>query len=113
MGGLLVVKRGPNAGSRFALDRAVTCVGRHPASDIFLDDDTVSRRHVEFHCDDDCCRVVDADSLHGTYVNREPVRSALLADGDEIAIGNFRLVFLAHSATAAHAALNSTSRAVM
>ena len=45
---LLVVKRGPNAGSRFLLDQPVTSVGRHPGSDIFLDDVTVSRRHAEF-----------------------------------------------------------------
>ena len=48
---LLVVKRGPNAGSRFLLDRAVTSAGRHPDSDIFLDDVTVSRRHAEFRSD--------------------------------------------------------------
>lgn len=45
---LLVVKRGPNAGSRFLLDQPVTSAGRHPDSDIFLDDVTVSRRHAEF-----------------------------------------------------------------
>ena len=41
---LLVVKRGPNAGSRFLLDQPSTSAGRHPDSDIFLDDVTVSRR---------------------------------------------------------------------
>ena len=41
---LLVVKRGPNAGSRFLLDQSVTTAGRHPDSDIFLDDFTVSLR---------------------------------------------------------------------
>ena len=45
--GVLVVKRGPQAGSRFALDNPVTTAGRHPDSDIFLDDITVSRRHAE------------------------------------------------------------------
>jgi FHA domain len=45
---VLVVKRGPNAGSRFPLDQPVTSAGRHPGSDIFLDDVTVSRRHAEF-----------------------------------------------------------------
>jgi len=48
---LLVVKRGPNAGSRFLLDQDVTTAGRHPDSDIFLDDVTVSRRHAEFRRD--------------------------------------------------------------
>src|SRR3982751_541317 len=45
---LLVVRRGPNSGSRFLLDSDVTTAGRHPESDIFLDDVTVSRRHAEF-----------------------------------------------------------------
>ena len=33
-------------------------------------------------------------SLNGTYVNREPVDTAVLANGDEVQIGKFRLVFL-------------------
>ena len=91
---LLVVKRGPNAGSRFLLDQATTSAGRHPASDIFLDDVTVSRRHAEFRQLDDAFEVVDVGSLNGTYVNREPVDAAVLANGDEVQIGKFRLVFL-------------------
>ena len=43
---LVVVKRGPNAGSRFLLDQPVTSAGRHPNSDIYLDHVTVSRRRV-------------------------------------------------------------------
>ena len=91
---LLVVKRGPNAGSRFLLDQATTSAGRHPDSDIFLDDVTVSRRHAEFRLDGSEFQVVDVGSLNGTYVNREPVDSASLANGDEVQIGKFRLVFL-------------------
>ncbi len=45
---LLIAHAGPNAGARFLLDSAVTTVGRHPDADIFLDDVTVSRRHVQF-----------------------------------------------------------------
>lgn len=91
---LLVVKRGPNAGSRFLLDQAVTTAGRHPESDIFLDDVTVSRRHAEFRKNGDSYEVVDVGSLNGTYVNREPKNSAVLANGDEVQVGKFRLVFL-------------------
>jgi pSer/pThr/pTyr-binding forkhead associated (FHA) protein len=91
---LLVVKRGPNAGSRFLLDRPSTSAGRHPDSDIFLDDVTVSRRHAEFRNDHGEFIVVDVGSLNGTYVNREPVDTAVLANGDEVQIGKFRLVFL-------------------
>src|SRR6478672_8200941 len=91
---LLVVKRGPNAGSRFLLDQATTTAGRHPNSKIFLDDVTVSRRHAEFRCVSGEFQVVDVGSLNGTYVNRDPVDSAVLANGDEVQIGKFRLVFL-------------------
>ena len=92
--GLLVVKRGPNAGSRFLLDQDATTAGRHPNSNIFLDDVTVSRRHAEFRWVSGEFQVVDVGSLNGTYVNREPVDWAVLANGDEVQIGKFRLVFL-------------------
>jgi pSer/pThr/pTyr-binding forkhead associated (FHA) protein len=91
---LLIVTRGPNAGSRFLLDQPVTSAGRHPRSGIFLDDITVSRRHAEFQRENDQFRVVDVGSLNGTYVNRQPVGSAVLVNRDEIQIGKFRLIFL-------------------
>ncbi len=93
--GMLVVKRGPNAGAQFRLDLPVATVGRHPASDIYLDDITVSRRHAEIRRDDGAFRIVDLGSLNSTYLNRKPVDSAVLTDGDEVQIGNFRLIFLA------------------
>jgi hypothetical protein len=92
---LLVVKRGPNAGSRFLLDKDVTTAGRHPESDIFLDDVTVSRRHAEFHRSGDQFRVRDVGSLNGTYLNRERIEEAALSGGDEVQIGKFRLVYFA------------------
>jgi pSer/pThr/pTyr-binding forkhead associated (FHA) protein len=91
---MLVVKRGPNVGAKFVLDQPVMAAGRHPASDIFLDDITVSRRHAEFRNENGAFRVVDLGSLNRTYLNREPVDSAVLANGDVLQVGNFRLVFL-------------------
>ena len=64
----------PNAGSRFLLDQDVTTAGRHPDSDIFLDDVTVSRRHAEFHREGGGFIVHDVGSLNGTYVNRRAGR---------------------------------------
>jgi hypothetical protein len=91
---LLVVKRGPNAGSRFLLDQDVTTAGRHPDSDIFLDDVTVSRRHAEFRREGSGYAVHDVGSLNGTYVNRERIEATPLSGGDEVQIGKFRLVYL-------------------
>ena len=64
---------GPSAGSRFLLDKDVTTAGRHPDSDIFLDDVTVSRRHAEFRRSGDGFSVADVGSLNGTYVNRDRI----------------------------------------
>jgi pSer/pThr/pTyr-binding forkhead associated (FHA) protein len=90
---LLVVVRGPGAGSRFLLDSDVVTAGRHPDSDIFLDDITVSRRQVEFRRTDQGYEVVDAGSLNGTYVNRDRIDQALLQNGDEVRIGKFRMSY--------------------
>jgi hypothetical protein len=96
---LLVVKRGPNAGSRFLLDKDTTTAGRHPESDIFLDDVTVSRRHAEFRRVASGFEVRDVGSLNGTYVNRERIDAGVLAGGDEVQIGKFRLVYFTAART--------------
>jgi len=93
--GMLVVTRGPNSGSRFALDEALITAGRHPDSNIFLDDITVSRRHAEVRQVADGYSVADVGSLNGTYLNRQRVEEATLRDGDELQIGTFKLLFLA------------------
>jgi len=90
---LLVVQRGPNAGARFLLDAERTTAGRHPGSDIFLDDVTVSRKHAEFVRRQDQFVVRDVGSLNGTYVLRDRIDEAVLRDGDEVQIGKFRMVF--------------------
>lgn len=90
---LLIVLRGPNTGARFLLDSEEVSSGRHPASDIFLDDVTVSRRHAVFVRDGEGYRVRDVGSLNGTYVNRSRIDDALLTAGDEVQIGKFRLVY--------------------
>jgi len=90
---MVVVKRGPNAGSKFVLENDVTAAGRHPDSEIFLDDITVSRRHAEIVRGDGGWTVKDAGSLNGTYLNRERIEEATLRSGDELQIGKFKLVF--------------------
>ena len=90
---LLVVLRGSSAGSRFLLDTDEVSAGRHPDSEIFLDDVTVSRRHAEFHRRADGFHVADVGSLNGTYVNRDRIDEVLLSSGDEVQIGKYRLVY--------------------
>jgi pSer/pThr/pTyr-binding forkhead associated (FHA) protein len=92
---LLVVQKGPGAGSRFLLDQDVINAGRHPDSEIFLDDVTVSRRHAIFNRTGDGFTVSDVGSLNGTYVNRDRIETIALTDSDEVQIGKYRLVFFA------------------
>ena len=89
-----VVKRGAKAGSRYVVDDDLTTIGRHPDSDIFLDDVTVSRRHAEVRRDGDSIIVHDVGSLNGTYLNRSRIESSSLRSGDEVQVGKFKLVFL-------------------
>jgi hypothetical protein len=90
----LLIMRGPQAGTQYLLEKSVTSAGRSPDCDIYLDDATVSRRHVEFRVQNGGVKLVDLDSLNQTYVNQDAVNSVILTDGDEIQIGKFRLVFL-------------------
>jgi pSer/pThr/pTyr-binding forkhead associated (FHA) protein len=94
--GLLLVKRGPNAGSTFLLEGGSTAVGRGTDSAVFLDDITVSRVHAVLERRDDGSWFVrDVGSLNGTYVNGEQVDETKLASGDEVQIGKFKLTFFA------------------
>jgi pSer/pThr/pTyr-binding forkhead associated (FHA) protein len=93
---LLLVKRGPNAGSTFLLDQDATTVGRSTDGDVFLDDVTVSRKHAIFERRAGGAWFVrDVGSLNGTYVNGEQVDETKLASGDEVQIGRFKLTFFA------------------
>jgi pSer/pThr/pTyr-binding forkhead associated (FHA) protein len=93
---LLLVKRGPNAGSTFLLDQDATTVGRSTEGDVFLDDVTVSRKHAIFERRTGGAWFVrDVGSLNGTYVNGEQVDETKLASGDEVQIGRFKVTFFA------------------
>ena len=92
-GGVLIVRSGAQAGAQFALADPLTRLGRHPDSEIMLDDITVSRRHAEVERTPAGYVARDAGSLNGTYVNQERIEEAPLRQGDELQVGKFRLIF--------------------
>lgn len=95
---MLLVQRGPDAGARFLLDTDVVTVGRHPDSDIFLDDISVSRRHANFTRTDGRYVISDLGSLNGSYVNRDRIDTdVVLSGGDEVQIGKYRLIYFSGS----------------
>jgi pSer/pThr/pTyr-binding forkhead associated (FHA) protein len=75
------------------LTEPVVIIGRDPGCGVVLDDITVSRRHAELRRDGDLVTLADLGSLNGTFVNRSPVETAVLHDGDAIWIGEHRMIF--------------------
>jgi len=97
-GAALVVRSGGGrAGDTFERIGASTLIGRSPECDIFLDDVTVSRNPAEVLREGDSWTLVDEGSLNGTYVNRHRGDRTVLADGDEIQIGKYKLTFIVPS----------------
>lgn len=76
------------------LTREWTRIGRSLAADVRFDDPTVSRRHALIVRQPDGVRVLDDRSLNGVFVNDERIEGRLLADGDEIIVGRYRLNYL-------------------
>jgi pSer/pThr/pTyr-binding forkhead associated (FHA) protein len=91
---MLVSLKGANAGAKYLLDKQVTTLGRDSRSDIFLDDQTVSRNHALINKENNNYYIKDVNSLNGTYVNLENVvDKRMLQNDDVINIGKFQLTF--------------------
>jgi len=79
----------------FSVDNGWTRIGRSATADIRLDDPSVSRRHALIVSEQpDSLRVLDDRSLNGVFLNGKLVDWGRLADGDELAIGRYRLIAL-------------------
>jgi len=80
-------------GRSFPLATGKNVIGRDPRSTVWLDDESVSRRHALISVESEAARLEDLESTNGTLLNREPVDAALLHDGDVVQIGSLRLTF--------------------
>jgi len=91
---LVIRSGGGRAGETYELKGDSTTIGRHPDSDVFLDDVTVSRNHAVVSREDDAYVIADQGSLNGTYVNRRRIERQTLLDGDELQIGKYKLTYI-------------------
>ena len=85
--------RMPQKSWEVVVARALLTIGRSPASDIFLDDPAVSRRHAYVERRGDDFFVVDLRSTNGTWIGHERVTEHALWPGDVIRIGKAHLAF--------------------
>ena len=94
-GAALVIRAGGGrAGESFTVTNDRVSIGRSPDAGVFLDDVTVSRNHALLVRRREGFYIDDLGSLNGTYVNRRRIESHLLADGDEIKVGKYKLSYL-------------------
>ena len=90
----LVLPAGSDSPERVVLiTKQVTVIGRGVDADVRLHDTGVSRAHLELRLEDGGVRLADMRSTNGTLLNGQPVRSAVLSDGDRIEVGATPMVF--------------------
>lgn len=90
---ILVVKRGPDKGGVFQINKISVTLGRAPESDIYLEDSSVSRQHAVIFKQDDVRHIKDLGSVNGVFVNGQRIDSAPLSIGDAVVIGVYRLIY--------------------
>jgi predicted nucleic acid-binding Zn-ribbon protein len=79
----------------FEIGRGWIRIGRSVTADLQLDDPSVSRRHALVVSEPgESLRVLDDRSLNGVFVNGNLVEWGRLGDGDELAVGRYRLFVL-------------------
>ncbi len=96
----VTVIAGAQLGVRYDLDdeRRNFVIGRDPGCDIFIDDDTVSRRHAKIYVQSgglgaQLVWVADMGSTNGVFVNEEQIQERALQPGDKIHLGDVILRF--------------------
>jgi hypothetical protein len=96
---MVFIHRGPSRGARFLITSEGVTIGRAPASDIFLDDVTVSRTHATIKREDGSFIFTDSGSLNGSYINNQQSSTHRLKNGDEIQIGKFHMLFISNTSS--------------
>jgi pSer/pThr/pTyr-binding forkhead associated (FHA) protein len=96
------VMNGPREGERIEMgDAQEFIIGRDETADIIFKDDLISRRHVKLRRDWSGSHVEDLNSRNGIKVNKKKVNRKTMKDGDELEVGNVRLLYVDPSDAAA------------
>ena len=95
----LLIQQGPQAGKRVELWKDCTTIGRSRDCDIFLEDIAVHRKQASILRTDAGYVLRDDHGSGDSFVNEQPVKEQLLADGDHLLFGNTYLIFFAHEGT--------------
>ena len=83
----MLVKGGPDAGSSYALDSGTILVGSHQNNDIVLNDDTVSRYHLEIQVRRSGLHIQDQTTTNGTFYGAAQVGSMQVSSLTRLRLG--------------------------
>jgi transcriptional regulator with PAS, ATPase and Fis domain len=89
----LVMEEGPAPGYEYVIDREKIRVGAHPENEVVIQDETVSRHHLEIQATEKGHRVRDLESTNGTQLDGCQIMDAILHPGARLALGDVTLVF--------------------
>lgn len=87
-----VVLAGQDIGRTYPIEKAELQIGRGEQSDIFIDDEDVSRNHAKVEVTADAILLKDLGSTNGTFVNGRKITERKLEDGDRLQIGNLTVL---------------------
>jgi len=94
-GYVLRIRRPSGAQEVVGLEREAVTIGRAESNTLVLPDACASRHHARVDCGADRYVVTDCGSKNGTFVNGKRVQAHVLAEGDEIVIGDTEMRFQA------------------
>jgi two-component system cell cycle response regulator len=83
-----IVLAGESLGQMFRVGQPEVVMGRAADAGIRLQDDGVSRRHARIVMTEGEVCIEDLGSANGTLLNGQPIRRAVLRDGDKIQMGS-------------------------
>lgn len=90
----LTLKYKDNVISKISLkDKKTFLIGRRKTNDLVIENLAVSGSHARIERLENGYVLSDLQSKNGTYVNRKPVTTSLLKNGDIIQIGMHTLLF--------------------
>jgi pSer/pThr/pTyr-binding forkhead associated (FHA) protein len=92
-GHVLRIRRPSGAQEVVGLELEAVTIGRAETNTIVLPDACVSRHHARIDCTPERCVLHDCGSKNGTFVNGKRVQTHLLAEGDEILVGDTEMRF--------------------
>lgn len=90
----LVIVAGPSLGEKFPLDKERMIIGRHREAEIWINDESISRKHAEVFSKEGRIYLRDLGSKNGTYLRDQQILEIELKDGDLLRIGLATLKFL-------------------